>query len=134
MQKRSDLIGALCGELGALMRRDVMITLAVSTADFAQWVAIAAELGGALAGVAVFVAGLTVVFEFARNRRDATRLRQEQWRISYRNLNITDKAVLTSPATAPVLASGASPSASPFGRKIGSETIAWEPKTPFASQ
>ena len=111
-----------------------MIILAVSTGDFAQWVAIAAELGGALAGVAVFVAGLTVVFEFAHSRRDATRLRQEQWRISYRNLNITDKAVLTSPATAPVLGSGAPSSASPIGRKIGSETIAWEPKTPLASQ
>lgn len=108
-----------------------MIVLAVSIGDFAQWVAIAAELGGALAGMAIFVAGLTVVFEFARNRRDATRLRQEQWRISYRNLNITDRAVLTHPATAPIVVSGAS--TSPVGRKVGAEVQAWEPKNPVGS-
>ncbi len=105
-----------------------MAILDITAISIVQWVGVAAELGGALAGVAVFVAGLTVVFEFSRNRRDSTRLRQEQWRISYRNLNITDRAILTHTATAPSAISGLPPS--PIGRKIGPDLQPWERKTP----
>ncbi|HEV2236576.1 MAG TPA: hypothetical protein VGR57_07930, partial [Ktedonobacterales bacterium] len=105
----------------------------ISPHDISQWAAIAAEIGGALAGIAIFVAGFTVLFEYRSGRRDAIRLRQEQWRVSYRNLNITHSTVLTHPATAPVVAPNAANS--PIGRKVSPDlSPTGERKTSIAPQ
>jgi hypothetical protein len=65
-----------------------------------HWAPIIGQLGIALTGVMAFIGGLTLVFSYFSNRRDATRLRQDQWRISYRNLSITHSVLLTHTAKA----------------------------------
>lgn len=105
----------------------------LSLNDINQWVSIAAEIAGMLAAFAVFVGGLTVLFEYRRGLRDAIRLRQEQWRISYRNLDLSQKTVLTHRATAPVVIP--TPGTSPAGRKISPDSASPATrKTPITPQ
>lgn len=72
--------------------------------DFYQtlntWAPIIGQLGLALTGVMALIGGSAYVFSFYANRRDAIRLKQDQWRISYRNLNLTHSMVLTHTAKA----------------------------------
>lgn len=70
--------------------------------DVNDWLSIVAELTAILAGMAVFAGGFTLIFDYRKGARDAIRLKEEEWRISYRNLNITHSTVLTFPATAPL--------------------------------
>jgi hypothetical protein len=97
-----------------------------------QWAGIVFQIAGALAAFAVFVGAFTVVFEYRRGVRDGIRLKQEQWRISYRNLNLTHSSILTNRASAPVVRSN--PSVTPFGRKISPDISPSERKTSVASQ
>lgn len=108
-----------------------MVILAIIN-DIDQWAKIAAEIGGALAGIAVFAGGFSLIFEYARGRRDAIRLKLAQWRISYHNLNITQTTVLTHPASTPPSVS--LPRYAPIGRKIGPDMAAALRKTPIAPQ
>jgi hypothetical protein len=65
------------------------------------WATTLGQIGLALTGLMAVIGGVTYVFSFYANRRDAIRLRQEQWRISYRNLNISHEHVATHTANTP---------------------------------
>lgn len=77
-----------------------MLLVDVAFDTLSQWAPILVQLTTALAEIAVVVGGARVAFTYAASRRDAIRLKQEQWRISYRNLNITHTVVLTHTANA----------------------------------
>jgi hypothetical protein len=69
-----------------------------------HWAPVIGEIGAGLTGLAAFIGGGVIVFRYEANQRDAIRLRNEQRRISYRNLNINAQHVLTQPASARAMA------------------------------
>lgn len=75
----------------------------ISPNNVSGWLAIVVEIVEILAGAAVAAGAFTLIFDYRKGRRDSIRLKNEEWRISYRNLNITHTTVLTHPVTAPVV-------------------------------
>lgn len=53
------------------------------------------QLGAFLTGVAALIGVITIGLEYRKGHRDQIRLKLQQWRISYRNLNITASHQLT---------------------------------------
>jgi len=85
------------------------------------WLTAITQVVAILAGLAVFVGGFTLVFDYRKGARDAVRLKEEEWRISYRNLNITHTTVLTHPVKPPIALPEPGPSRST--RKVSPEMV-----------
>jgi hypothetical protein len=74
--------------------------------NFSQLEVLLGQLGLFLTGVAAILGVVTIGLAYRQNRRDAIRLKYEQWRISYRNLNIKATHTQTHTANVPIAGAG----------------------------
>lgn len=88
--------------------------LAFAPSDLlSYWTGVAQNLGVALAGIAALFGTATIASQLRANRRQERLFKEQQWRIAFCNLNLTQDAILTHPATPPRPAAANAPAPSP---------------------